>query len=300
MPNSSTLFFSWPGLGRLHVITRTLLFIVVMSAPDGGVFEEQGAQRPYQPVASRTRRSTRRPGTVMLLGMTDPIRDRVLRQMQGAAQLHVAYVGIATGALDSLACETGSVEDLARRTGCDAGYLQRWADAAFAFELVERDGERLSLSELGRAFTREAPGTLLPFAVQTVLGAHMAERAAVFARTGEQPGEVVLGERESILPLFGPMLELTFGPLLDQVAAEVPVFRRLDAEGGLAVDLGCGNGWYLRRLAARSGSLRGSGSTPSRRTCARRANAPPPRGSAIGSRFARAISTNSTSTSPPR
>ena len=32
----------------------------------------------------------------------------------------------------------------------------------------------------------------------------MAERAAILTSSGERPGESVLAERESILPLFGP------------------------------------------------------------------------------------------------
>jgi trans-aconitate methyltransferase len=39
----------------------------------------------------------------------------------------------------------------------------------------------------------------------------------------------------------------------------VPIFREVDARGGLVVDLGCGNGWYLRALARRCGALRGLG-----------------------------------------
>ena len=37
------------------------------------------------------------------------------------------------------------------------------------------------------------------------------------------------------------------------------IFAEVDAKGGLAVDLGCGNGWYLRKLAARWDRLRGIG-----------------------------------------
>ncbi len=193
-------------------------------------------------------------------GMKEALRERVLQQMQGAMQLSVAYVGIATGLLDALATlSEASAERLAAHTGNDLGYVARWADAAFAFELVERDGDGFRLAELGRAFA-SGPGTLMPFAVQTVLGAHMAERAASLTRSGERPGESVLAERASILPLFGPMLEHTFGPVFESVVlGAVPAFARIDAEGGLVVDLGCGNGWYLRRLAQRYPRLRGVG-----------------------------------------
>ncbi|MHB1578493.1 MAG: class I SAM-dependent methyltransferase, partial [Acidithiobacillus ferrooxidans] len=97
-------------------------------------------------------------------------------------------------------------------------------------------------------------------AVGAVLSAHMAERAAGLMRTGERPGEKVLAERETILPWFGLMLENNFRKTFEEkICPAVPIFAEVDARGGLAVDLGCGNGWYLRALAARCGHLHGLG-----------------------------------------
>jgi SAM-dependent methyltransferase len=105
-----------------------------------------------------------------------------------------------------------------------------------------------------------APDTLMPFAVQSVLSAHMAERAAGLMRSGERPGEQVLAERASILPLFGPMLEANFRTLFEKtILATVPAFRQVDEHGGLVVDLGCGNGWYLRALGRAFPHVRGVG-----------------------------------------
>ncbi|NIT65059.1 MAG: class I SAM-dependent methyltransferase [Gammaproteobacteria bacterium] len=39
----------------------------------------------------------------------------------------------------------------------------------------------------------------------------------------------------------------------------MPAFEEVDRRGGLAVDLGCGNGWYLRRLLQRYPNIRGLG-----------------------------------------
>jgi len=93
-----------------------------------------------------------------------------------------------------------------------------------------RDG-RYALTELGRAFLPGEPGTLMPFAVGAVLGAHMAERAAGLMRTGERPGESVLAERATILPWFGPMLEAT---LRCPTAAERPDTKVLAFGGTIA------------------------------------------------------------------
>jgi len=193
--------------------------------------------------------------------MDASIKKLILEQAQGAAALHVAYVGVSTGLFDALAEDAPLAPgDLADRAGVDRGYCAAWCDAAFAFGYLDEDGARVSLTAHGRAFTRTMPGSMFAAPIGTVLGAHMAERAAFYSATGERPGEKVLAERETVLPLFGPMLEHTFGPLFaGEIAGTVPVFTELDHRHGIAVDLGCGNGWYLRALAQRFPHLRGIG-----------------------------------------
>ena len=44
-----------------------------------------------------------------------------------------------------------------------------------------------------------------------------------------------------------------------QILPNVPVFSEANQKGGVAVDLGCGNGWYLRKMAKRFPQLRGVG-----------------------------------------
>lgn len=187
------------------------------------------------------------------------IRERVMSYAAGAGVLHLAFIGVSTG-LFAAARAGGTTQQLSERAEIDAAYAVRWCDAAYAFELLDRDGDTFSLTPMGRAFLEETPGTLMPMAVQAVLGAHFSERAATLAPSGEQPGEVVLGERPAIAPLFGPMLEFAFGPMFArEILPRIPVFAQVEASGGLAVDLGCGNGWYLRKLAARFPNVRGLG-----------------------------------------
>jgi SAM-dependent methyltransferase len=191
------------------------------------------------------------------------LRQQMMAWGQGAMALQIGFVGVSTGLFEALGERKGEgldVAALAAAAGVDAGYTRRWADAAYAFGYLEAAGDTFTLAPLGEAMRPSAPGTLMPFAVQAVLGAHMAERAAGLARTGERPGERVLGERETILPWFGPMLEASFGTFFErEVVPGVPAFAEVDARGGTALDLGCGNGWYLRRLAARMPHLRGIG-----------------------------------------
>jgi SAM-dependent methyltransferase len=73
-------------------------------------------------------------------------------------------------------------------------------------------------------------------------------------------GEALLEEKASIAALFGPMLEQGFSPMLGgPVLRAVPVFDELLQNDALVIDLGCGNGWYLRVLAQRFPALRGLG-----------------------------------------
>jgi SAM-dependent methyltransferase len=192
----------------------------------------------------------------------DPaLRQQVMQQAQGTMSLGLAYIGVTNRLFEVLAADGPCDPDaLAARAGVDPGYVRRWADAAAAFGHLGRDGERFTLTDQGRAFLPDTPGTLMPLAVNAVIVAHMAERAAGLMASGERPGEIVLGERSTVLPWFGPMLEATFGPMFaDVVLPGLPVLAEIGARGGLAVDLGCGNGWYLRRLAARFPNLRGVG-----------------------------------------
>lgn len=193
--------------------------------------------------------------------LDESLRSAVLAQAQGTAALNVAFVGIANGLFDALDVPEGlRADDLAARAGIDAGYARRWCDAAFAFGYVDARGDVFDLTPLGRAFRPSVAGTLMPFAVQSVLGAHMAERAAALAPSGERPGESVLAERPTILPWFGPMLESSFAPLFKrEILPAVLELAALDRVSGTVIDLGCGNGWYLRALAERYPRLRGIG-----------------------------------------
>lgn len=193
--------------------------------------------------------------------MSDELKQKVLSWMQGVGALNVAYVGVANRLFDELArLESAAAAELAAAAGVDPGYTTRWCDAAYAFELLDAEGDRFRLTALGRAFLSAPSGTLMAFPVNAVLGAHMAERAAGLMPSGERPGEKVLAERPTVLPLFGPMLEKTFAPMFEaEVLPKIPVYAEVDARGGLVIDLGCGNGWYLRALARREHQLRGVG-----------------------------------------
>lgn len=195
------------------------------------------------------------------MSVSSELRSQIIAQAQGAMALNLAFIGISNPLFVTFA-EIGDAtpDELAVKTGLDSGYLHRWCDAAFAFGFLDEVDGKLRLTDLGRAFIPETPGTVMPFAVQSMLFAHMAERTATLMKSGERPGEKVLAERESILPWFGPMLEAMFSGVFErEILPNVPVYKDTDEKGGLAVDLGCGNGWYLRKMAVRFPHLRGIG-----------------------------------------
>lgn len=183
------------------------------------------------------------------------------QRAQAAISLNVAYIGVVNGLFATLRSrEPTEATELARVTGMDEGYVCRWCDAAYAFEYLDVEGERFSLTETGAAMVPGAEDGIMSLAIQSVLSAHMAERAAALMRTGERPGESVLAERQTLLPWFGPMLEANFAPFFENtIVPAIPAFAEIDRRGGLAVDLGCGNGWYLRALARSCRNLRGLG-----------------------------------------
>ena len=188
--------------------------------------------------------------------------DELRQQAQGALSLNIAFIGVVNGLFNALhTLGNADTPTLASAAGMDTGYVLRWCDAAYAFGWLElTDNEQWRLSEDGDSMRPEAENSRVGVAVGAVLSAHMAERAAGLMRTGERPGEQVLAERETILPWFGLMLENNFRKTFEEkICPAVPIFAEVDVRGGLAVDLGCGNGWYLRALAARCGHLRGLG-----------------------------------------
>lgn len=179
------------------------------------------------------------------------LRETIMKDMQGAVRLSVAFVGLSGGLLQA-AAHLGPAPSaaIAQAASGDLGYVVRWCDAAYAFGLLDEEAGGFVLTDLGRAFLPDAPGTLMPFAVQEVLTAHVAERAAGLMKTGERPGESILAERATILPWFGPMLEAQFGPIFEKtIMPALSVYKQAAERGGFVIDLGCGNGWYLMRLA---------------------------------------------------
>lgn len=191
----------------------------------------------------------------------DETRQRLREAAFDTTTLRTAFIGLTDGLLETLERAGPLAADgLADRTETDPDYVARWLDAAYAFELVDPVDDEFELSDLGGAFLPDVPGTLMPLAIQSVLSARLADRLSELVRTGEQPGEAILGEFENVTPWFGRMLAAKFRPYFrEQVLPALELFEQVDQRGGRVLDLGCGNGWYLRALLDHYEGLTGTG-----------------------------------------
>jgi SAM-dependent methyltransferase len=191
--------------------------------------------------------------------------DTTLERLRDAASettaLRLAFIGLTNGLMETLD-ERGALtaEALAARTDTDPTYVGKWLDATYAFELVDNDGDVFELTELGESFLPDTPGTMMPLAIQSILSARLADRLSELVRSGEQPGEAILEDFENITPWFGRMLEAKFRPYCrEHVLPILEEVADLGSETTRVLDLGCGNGWYLRELLDTYDGLSGVG-----------------------------------------
>lgn len=184
-----------------------------------------------------------------------PVTEEQKRQIMGMAQdqmlLGLAFLGISEGLFSRLG-EGRSVGELARETDRDEGYLQRWADASFAFGLLDVSDERFSLSPLGQAFLEQSP-----VVVQAMQTAHIVLRVQPAMKTGERDMPFAEGPFQALIG--GSMAANSEKNFESQILPRVVAFERLRGKQAVAVDLGAGNGWYLRALARYLPDLRGIG-----------------------------------------
>lgn len=192
---------------------------------------------------------------------TDPL-DSLRHAADGAQRLAIAWLGVEAGLFDALAACAATPVAIAAARGLDPVYTQRWAEAALAYGLLEEVPSAptwtLRPTTAGALLCEGQPG--LPLAVGFGLTAHATGRLPALVRSGARPGEVLLSENPSIAPHFGAMLEAGFGRALDTVVLpQVPAYAEQLAHGGLVIDLGCGNGWFLRRLLGHFSAASGLG-----------------------------------------
>src|SRR5437763_594631 len=94
---------------------------------------------------------------------------------RGAQTLGLGYIAVANGLFSALrGLGSARVEALAHAACMDEGYVRRCCDAAYAFGLLEAEGDNFRLSEMGAAFDPESEDTLMPVAGHALLPPHIA------------------------------------------------------------------------------------------------------------------------------
>ena len=193
--------------------------------------------------------------------MSDELKQKFRAMASGAQNLAVAYIGVVNALFPTLRrLGAAAPEKLAEAANMDAAYVRRWCDAAYAFGYLEAEGEAFRLGESGMAMLADAPDTLMPLAAQA-RAEHPHGRTR--RRTDAQrraPGRKGHGRARNPASLVRPDAGGNFRRLLRKltICPALPIFSEIDARGGLVVDLGCGNGWYLRALARRYRQFAGS------------------------------------------
>ncbi|QSR84771.1 trans-aconitate 2-methyltransferase [Methylacidimicrobium sp. B4] len=137
--------------------------------------------------------------------------------------------------------------------------MRVFCEAGFAFGYLEADGGRFCLAPEAGNLGRGGQDSSLAAAIEAVFAPSVALRLLPLFRTGQRPGPAALID-PGILPWFGRFLEEKHAPLFEEeIVPALPLFAELAKREGLVIDLGCGNGWLLRRLLARLPRWRGLG-----------------------------------------
>jgi SAM-dependent methyltransferase len=188
--------------------------------------------------------------------------DLAADSLDGAMMLGVGYVGLFTGIFEELNANGPQGADaLARTLGLDAAYTARWCESAYAFGLLEGDGDAFRLSPYSEsALLEKSPdfcGGSFYRSIFTL--AMIAEQYARAMKTGERKGYGFMVPFGDFMTRFGAMMEnvqkTTFAK---QILPAVAAYTEVGEAGGRVMDMGCANAWFVVFLANRFPKLTGT------------------------------------------
>ncbi|QSR89590.1 class I SAM-dependent methyltransferase [Methylacidiphilum caldifontis] len=186
--------------------------------------------------------------------------NKLICSLQG---LNVAYLGISMGIFEALHRSGGSLslEGLQEKTGVDPEYLKRFCLAAYAFGFIERKDSLYFLSSLGSLFVEEqTKSKTLPLVFQSVFYPLITTQISKFSKAGGHIHAFPPFEDPEVFPYMWTMMEYKFSSLFQQeILPRLSFIEEIERQGGIVVDVGCGNGWLLRRLLSQFEKLRGIG-----------------------------------------
>jgi SAM-dependent methyltransferase len=189
------------------------------------------------------------------MGLDDRF-DDLIASLGGFHRSWLVYLGLELGLFAHLreASRAGLTPDgLAAQAGCQPKAIEAWAWAADAHDLVELDGDRLTLDE-------EVATVLLDEGRPDYLGGQFVHAAVAsldwggmvrFFRTGEPIQERPDRYRAAIERLTAQDIAVFF----QEALAELPQLVADLSRGGRVVDVHCGGGRWLIAMARRFPAL---------------------------------------------
>jgi SAM-dependent methyltransferase len=172
--------------------------------------------------------------------------------ISGYHATHLLEIGRELGAWEAITAQPGVTSDeLANRLGTDPFYTDVLARTAFAFELVERDGDGWRMAPHFDQILGTPSATFYlggAARVHQVVGADYAsypkrfrERIRVpYQEHGKEFMEAVANGLQSLPRIF-----------TDLVLPKLPALQARFEAGARVLDVGCGGGWALVQLAER-------------------------------------------------
>ena len=193
---------------------------------------------------------------------TTPPDDLPARYLDGAMTLGVGYIGLFNGMFEDLSAGgPRTAEDLAGKLGLDAAYTARWCESAYAFGLLEADGDTFRLSAIAETTLIESHPDFRggSYYRSIFASAIISEQYTRAMKTGERKGYGFMVPFGDFMKRFGAMMEnVQKATFLKEILPAVPVYTAVGEAGGRMIDVGCANAWFIVLLARQFPKLTGA------------------------------------------
>ena len=189
--------------------------------------------------------------------------SHLMEYIEGCPIIGITFVGVAKGIFHYI-WEKGkaSTKDIAQGLCLNVEYLEKWAEAAWAYGVLEYQQGKYTLSHATaeQFFQNGSPTHQSVPVLSGMFQMLMSYEVVSQMESGKQPGFDLFSRYPDFGKLFGWMLEGSLKPILEkEILIDIKAYDRVGKIGGKVLDVGCGNGWFLLTLAEKYPFLRGVG-----------------------------------------